>query len=758
MSNNPKNLFYELFNANSDYKITRIIKNNSTLRDLANWHPYGDIKNNLGTINNQQQSPVAALTEKIINSIDAMLIKECCVRGIDPEDINKAPRSMEDALEKFFGIPKGDFSETTSNRRRELANNIKVLAVGDKQTPCIVILDNGEGQSYKVFKNTFLSLHKNNKVKIPFVQGKFNMGGTGVLRFCGENRYQLVLSKKPQDLLKDDKDDKWGFTLIRLRPEVSKSDKHSWYEYCVDKDGGIFSFDANDLLLFSKIAPLESGSLVKMYDYQLPPGTRSNITLDLWRELNRNLYLSALPALLYDLRFTKGHVTSGKILLGNKTRILVDENEKVELTSIIEDVDFQKAGLLNIEYTVFKADALKTKDEFTSDKKAIFFTVNGQTHATLPRSFIKSKVRLPYVAQSLLVHVDCTNMSPIVRDKIFMASRDRMAESKSSEILMEVLARELKEDEGLQTINKTRHEKILSSNPKETRFMEEVVSELIKNDRDLVNLLGLRGKVKDITDPGPVIIPKFKGKEFPTFFKLLNKEVKRIPKNSYVRVRFQTDVSNDYFQRANNPGSLRFTPPISTSKHLFNGFITTKLIPRKGVKLGEKEKILVELIRPYDEPLKEVVNVEYIGPIQKQANPPGPPSKPKGKEYGLPKHNLIKREGWGSLGWGGKDIAEVVPYVRGVDNESKNNKIEININQEPDVLQHYLRVRKLSSIKADIIKNRYYTSILLYSLVVHNHFSKLGKKDLLSEVMKSISKIILNLLFSGKFLKELETV
>ena len=67
------------------------------------------------------------------------------------------------------------------------------------------------------------------------------------------------------------------------------------------------------------------------------------------------------------------------------------------------------------------------------------------------------------------------------------------------------------------------------------------------------------------------------------------------------------------------------------------------------------------------------------------------------------------------------------------------------------------RTKELSEEKADIIKKRYITSIFLYSLVVHNHFSKLSKRSRL-EVMKNISKIILNLLFSEKFLRELEKI
>ena len=290
-----------------------------------------------------------------------------------------------------------------------------------------------------------------------------------------------------------------------------------------------------------------------------------------------------------------------------------------------------------------------------------------------------------------------------------------MADHSAAEKLQEVLAAELREDEGLQTINKLRHEKILSYNPKETKFMEEVVSELIKGDRDLINLLGLTGKVIDVKDSGILRIAKFEGKKFPTYFRLANGGgIKKIPSNSYVRAKFETDAANDYFYRDKDPGDLIFEPAISTSKHLYNGVLTTKLISRPNAVPGTRETVLVELTRPYDKSLKEAVEVEYIGKIEPRVNPPGPEPEPKGKNYGLPEYNLIPREKWNELGWTGEDIAEIVPIDTKQNADESNSSIEVNISEDPDVLRHFLRTKELSEEKADIIKKRYITSIFLY--------------------------------------------
>ena len=42
--------------------------------------------------------------------------------------------------------------------------------------PCLTVADQGEGQTPDTFPDTFMSIQRNNKLRIPFVQGKFNMG------------------------------------------------------------------------------------------------------------------------------------------------------------------------------------------------------------------------------------------------------------------------------------------------------------------------------------------------------------------------------------------------------------------------------------------------------------------------------------------------------------------------------------------------------------------------------------------------------
>ena len=82
--------------------------------DVASWLPYGGDSNNSGTFANQQASPRGALVEKIVNSIDAVLMAKAFEHGDLPG--GSPPASMFDAAERYFDVREGRLAEITSGR------------------------------------------------------------------------------------------------------------------------------------------------------------------------------------------------------------------------------------------------------------------------------------------------------------------------------------------------------------------------------------------------------------------------------------------------------------------------------------------------------------------------------------------------------------------------------------------------------------------------------------------------------------------
>ncbi len=186
-STDLKELFQLLFKAPTEEDLDNVIHKYPAIFDKKNWVPLDHNESNYGIIENQQSNPIAAVVEKITNSIDALLMRKCIEEGINPKSM-AAPKTMDDAIEKFYPDYK---NWDLATFRRKQAGEIQIVADGPTRESAVIIYDNGEGQHPEQFEHTFLSLMRGNKNEIHFVQGKCNMGGSGAIVFCGKKRYQL---------------------------------------------------------------------------------------------------------------------------------------------------------------------------------------------------------------------------------------------------------------------------------------------------------------------------------------------------------------------------------------------------------------------------------------------------------------------------------------------------------------------------------------------------------------------------------------
>jgi hypothetical protein len=132
-------LFQRLLQADNEDEVDELLKREGYgLDNEAAWRPLGDMENNFSVVGNQQTEATAALVEKIINGIDAMLMAECFRAGIDPEG-PQAPGTMNDAVERFFDVRDGSLANLSSAQQTELAKKLHVVATGEKTSPCYLI-------------------------------------------------------------------------------------------------------------------------------------------------------------------------------------------------------------------------------------------------------------------------------------------------------------------------------------------------------------------------------------------------------------------------------------------------------------------------------------------------------------------------------------------------------------------------------------------------------------------------------------------
>lgn len=641
-------LLQELLEADNEVSVVDALNKRGLLNDNNRWRYLGNMPNNQSIVHNQQSSSGAALVEKFTNGVDAVLLRYCKANGIDPRG-KAAPESMSAAVTEWFG----DLSEKDLAEIRAIAEtNLVLYATGSKHRPSLSFYDAGEGQLAEDFPKTFCSLiygtyDGSYKGAISFVQGRFNMGGTGVLPFCSDGRkLQLIVSRVPKDAAKGD-DHEWGFTIFCLFP--TKQDP-SW-RYLVGSDGKILTAGSKPLALVPKVgaksgevcAPRErevaSGTLIKMYDYKAP---RSNICGELFKKLEDYLLRPALPLRLIECRHeykanVMGVTIWDRLSAWGKSKL----EEGFEDGASIQ-MKLSTGETIPGEVRVFKA--VKGKDgEDDQPQTGLRALINGQSHAKRDSQFFRTKaVDKEHIAGSILVTLDCTDLGQASRNALFMSNRETFREDPLLQELFKKLQKELHDHEGLIQLNLKRYEEKIADAVDDADGIN-ALEELLSTDPSLADLFGsmVAGKVAAKTatngkggkidgEPQP-----FQGNEFPAFFRRKDGSTSvevDLPRGETTRVSFQTDVRNNYFSRKKHRGTCEFKNGFQPTFHLFNGRLTFTCHVDKNV---SEETILKTDALITDNkgsgPFRLSIVGHVVSPREKEPieHPPKPKPEPK---------------------------------------------------------------------------------------------------------------------------------
>ena len=757
---NKKQLLLDLYNAENSQEVYNTVLKYK-LDNAKYWKAYGGNPNNAGTFENQQSSPENALVEKLTNSIDAILMKHCYLAGINPKDkTNPAvPQDMDAAIEKFFKVKNGKWENKTSTERNTVAQNIQIILTNDRKTPNVAIYDNGEGQNPSRFPETFLSIAHGNKNDVPFVQGKYNFGATGAVVFCGDtHRYQMIISRRNKELR--DGDGKIGFTLVRrhiLSSEEEKAVKLTWYEYLVlDDEIPWIDTEALDLGL-SGGAMYESGSIVKMFSYQLTKP--SDGTLELWRELNPLLFVPALPILIYEKRNFAGH-TPSKLMLGNRTRLALDSNNKVRFHKNLQTTLFGS----NIPISVYIFDRDTKNPEFIGGKSVIY-TLNGQTQGIETKSFISQDLGYRNLREFMLVCVDCSRCGTTARQELFMASRDRLKQGRYYNELKADIISLLRSDDDIRQKDQEYKGRAFRETGEDRDLVESLFSQL-KSNKDIKNMFsGSNGafsfftkKVKKTIEPSKHEKTDEKTKKnlkrYPSIFKVKGFDkynqnyVKVIRCGGKGRITLETDVENEFLSRSEDNGSLTITTldygnhggyggghHLPTENHTklkvqaagpYDGEIQVYIEPKEEVEVGESIPLSIKMISTAGE--HEVI--VYVK-IDKEAEH-SRESKEKTveePEMSLPKLVRVVKESssddeltWSDCGMTAENIVKLC-----IGSEGAVDEILINMDSN--------LVKKLINAKGaniERIRNKYLTNVYAHALMVYTTmYGYYSQKDIM---------------------------
>lgn len=636
-----KELALKLCKAESEEEVIDILIQYD-LWNPMHWKYFGQNENNYSTIGNQQSDAIAALIEKLINSADAILMKECLKRNIIPQDRVNAPHSTKKALEEFFNIKDGDICNLTDEELRSFSSENLLLVATSKDgnyknfKPCLAIIDDGEGQFPNTMEDTFLSIGKSNKLSISFVQGKFNMGGTGVLPFCGKNKIQLILTKRNIDIAQNSDNefkDYWGLTIVR-KQEPQQGQRSSSYTYLAP-DGEILKFKSDELPIRPNIEdidecipykePMKCGTFIKLYDYDMKSYGYKKITMTggLTDRLNMMISKASIPIRLIECRGKKDKVkdhTKQQTVKGYEAR-LHPTNKKAQ-NNIEENFPINTTitkNKQNIELTIYAFKEGKHKS-YKKSGQSIVFTVNGQTQGFISDSiFTRKKVGLESIKDSIFVIADCTNIETSYLEELFMNSRDRLRESDFAQDVEKAIENALSENYALKDLRDKRKREMLKDKTEDNKLLTDSLKKLLKENPDIKNILGLGAdiEIKDEKEIEYEDRDDFIGKDYPTFFNIKSRVKERIIEKSLGKkfiIKIETDVKNGFFDNGDKGKLIVRKGKKEIENCRFNldrGIIDLSIDVGKKVKVNDLENYSFEIVTFKGDIFKDEFNVLF---------------------------------------------------------------------------------------------------------------------------------------------------
>ena len=765
-----KKLCLDLIHADTEDEVIKILKNRGLWDDPKYWRYYGDDELNWNRAGNQQARSDFAVNEKLVNTIDSRLMLECMLAGINPED-KAAPQTMREAVNRFIEktwsgtlkVSGGRVEEWPPKFRTQIADGISVFVTGPKgRKPCVNVADLGEGQTPEAFPETLCSLGKQNKIRVNFAQGKYGQGSTGAIRFCGQRKLQLMVSRRHPKLLgshaikadypKHSSDDWWGFTIVRREGE-GLNIRTPFYSYLAPLDadnaprrGRVLRFEANEMPLFPKgdnayQRSVSHGTLVKLYEYNLTSVSNILRRSGLRPKIDFLLPEPALPMRFHECR---DHQKSGS----EQTETMSGLFARLHNNANLEEVKPAEITItVHGHEMVARIFAFKpgTSDTYRNTE-GVIFTINGQAQGYIKAPFFaRKKVGLQRLAKDLLVVLDCSSLTAMEQQDMFMPSRDRLVEDNAFAMEIEKkLETALHEHPGLRDLKNARQKLDVEEQLADNKPLENVLKRVLKSSPALARIFGKGERLHNPFKPDNVQKndKPFVGKPHPTFFRFAGKEqgeelARAAHLESRVRIAFETDVVDEYFTRRIDRGEKDFARIMDGKRVALEDFVGPNLADGRGnltfdLPEGLKAGDVLEMEFIVCDPVNGTVFVNRaklsilaaVEPPEKKPKKPKKPEQPgeppgpnKEGQSGLdfPEVHWVKREAanWPSYFNTLDDCLTIIEEEK--ENDGDEAAYKFYLNEDNKALQTELKFTKLP---AAAVKKQYEIGVVLIGMAM----------------------------------------
>jgi hypothetical protein len=530
--------------------VEKIMSNGSNYR----FEPVSGRRSNSNDIELADE-PVAPLVERITNGIDAILERTEAEKGTE-ESLPDSPRK---AVERWLSVTKGHLDTLNQEQIRQLADNIEIAFwdSGRDKHPTVVIYDKGVGQHPFDLPSTILSLGESNKMGKHYLCGAYGHGGSSTFAWCD---YTIIISRR-RPAHSGGKPDLIGWTIVRKNSDYEDA-KTTIYEYLATEDKKIPTIQPSEL----EKTEFDFGTYIAHIAYELDryAGPASLVS---YRLFQNRLFDPVLPYWLVDNR---QDTRFRRALAGNLRRLHKFDEEGTDAKSQVEykneyEEDLGDDGKILVRYWVLK---VKPRNEGDSEKfyldsyldspkspRNVAITLNGQRQESLDKKFIKDSTRLSFLADYLLVQVECENLSLRRKKDTFVATRAKIREGAGRlDLLKRVIADALKNDEKLRKLEEERAEATLSKmDEKSEREVRGLLDRLITSPQN-----SSRGGADAISTEGTGERTEFQPKDPPTYIEFVDGQdlIEFLP-GVPQKLTLEMDGPDDIFERRSNKASLK---------------------------------------------------------------------------------------------------------------------------------------------------------------------------------------------------------
>lgn len=428
----------ELRGVKTTSQVESIIKKiQSEFGDRIELKPVGGRDNNAGTIEGGKD-PGRGIIERVTNGIDAILDLEHLRHGGIPDC-----RTPKEAARAWLNIPPRGLFELSPSERKDIAEFVTVTIEegDDRYKRTVQIQDTGIGITADQMPSSILSLGESNKLQKHHLMGVYGQGGSSTLAYC---TYSLIASRPNSDLLHTQN---VGFTVVFYEDLPPEDFKQGRYVY-LTLDGKLFEAD----LPRDKFP---EGTIVRHFGYDLssypgPVGPASVYGL-----LQHALFDPVIPFFLDDRIHKNRRVIKGS---GNALKGAVDLGDAKGPTLSyhlpLYHAPLGDFGSIGIEYWVLEQSAETSPIKaYVDHYRPIILTNNGQSHAELSASLIRNKAEFPYLANRMIIHLDCNKLTPNAKRNLFVSNREAVRKSEVYKMLEDELIAALKADDQLNILN-----------------------------------------------------------------------------------------------------------------------------------------------------------------------------------------------------------------------------------------------------------------------------------------------------------------